>query len=278
MSSPAPPPSAPHIGFVGGGNMASALVGGLLRGGHPTSRIAVVEPDATARARLAAQGIACSADSNKLADCDIVVLAVKPQVLRAVAQQHAAALRPALVVSVAAGVRLTDLERWLGGHHRLVRAMPNTPALVGAGVTGLAASPGLSDSDRDTAARLFAAVGSVVWVANDAGIDAVTAVSGSGPAYVLLLAEALAAAAVEQGLDADTAARLAADTLAGTAALLHSASEPAATLRARVTSPGGTTERGIAALQDGGFETLLARAVSAARERAAELGALFGKD
>jgi pyrroline-5-carboxylate reductase len=203
---------------------------------------------------------------------------VKPQVLRQVALDHAASLRDALVVSVAAGVRIVDLSRWLGGHGRIVRAMPNTPALVGQGVTGLAAGPGLGATDREQARALFDAVGSSLWVDDDAGIDVVTALSGSGPAYMMLMIEALAAAGIEQGLEAAPAQRLALDTMAGAVALMRAADESPATLRARVTSPGGTTERAIASLQAGGWEALIAAAVAAARARAREIGDALGED
>lgn len=267
------------VRFIGGGNMASALIGGLIRTGHPAEHIQVIEPDATARERLARDfGIEARADATGLAPCAVAVLAVKPQVLREVSRAHAGTLADALVVSVAAGIRLAELSRWLGGHRRIVRAMPNTPALVGAGVTGLAASPGLSDTDRTTTQGLFDAVGSVLWVDGDSGIDLVTAISGSGPAYVMLVAEALTAAGVAQGLEAAHAQRLALDTMAGAVALMRASDEAPAVLRARVTSPGGTTERGIAALLDGGLGALFAAAVEAARARAAELGDILGKD
>jgi len=267
------------IRFIGGGNMASALIGGLLRKGHPAAAIQVIEPDTAARERLAREfGVDVRADATGHASCAVAVLAVKPQVLREVAGAHAAALQDALVISVAAGIRLADLSRWLGGHRRIVRAMPNTPALVGAGVTGLAASDGLSQADRSAAQALFNAVGSALWVDGDGGIDLITAVSGSGPAYMMLMVEALTAAGVAQGLPPGQAGQLALDTMAGAVALMRSSGDTPATLRARVTSPGGTTERGIAALQHGGFESLVAEAVAAARARAAELGDILGKD
>ena len=267
------------IRFIGGGNMASALIGGLLRTGHPAASIQVIEPDATARDRLSRDhGVDARAEAADFAPCAVAVLAVKPQTLRDVAGGHAGSLVDALVVSVAAGIRLADLSRWLGGHRRVVRAMPNTPALVGAGMTGLAASPGLAAADRASAQALFDAVGSTLWVDDDSGIDLVTAISGSGPAYMMLMVEALTAAGVAEGLDATRAQLLALDTMSGAVALMRSSTEAPATLRARVTSPGGTTERGIAALQGGGFETLIAAAVAAARARAAELGDILGKD
>lgn len=267
------------IRFIGGGNMASALVGGLLRTGRPASAIQVVEPDAATRERLTRDFcIDARIDTAGMAPCAVAVLAVKPQMLREVAHAHAASLTNALVISVAAGIRLADLSRWLGGHGRIVRAMPNTPALIGEGVTGLAATPGLTDTDRATAQALFDAVGNAVWVDGDASIDIVTAISGSGPAYMMLMVEALTAAGVTQGLDAKRAQQLALDTMAGAVALMRSSAEAPATLRARVTSPGGTTERGIAALQGGGFEALVSAAVTAARARAAELGEILGKD
>lgn len=269
----------PRIRFIGGGNMATALIGGLLRTGHPGGSIEVIEPDAAARLRLAGdRGVVVQADAAGLPPCDIAVLAVKPQVLREVAQAHAGTLGNALVVSVAAGIRLADLSRWLGGHLRVVRAMPNTPALVGRGVTGLAALPAVGPVDRARVQALFDAVGSTLWVADDAGIDLVTAMSGSGPAYMMLMIEAFTAAGVEQGLDAAQALQLALDTMAGAVALMQASDVSPATLRARVTSPGGTTERGISALQAGGFEALLADAVAAARQRGAELGDILGRD
>jgi pyrroline-5-carboxylate reductase len=191
---------APLIRFIGGGNMASALIGGLVNTGHPADRVQVIEPDAAARTRLHVQsGVSANANAEGLPACDIAVLAVKPQLLRGVAREHAASLTEALVVSVAAGIRLPDLARWLGGHSRIVRAMPNTPALVGHGVTGLAASAGVSDGDRSAVQALFDAVGTVVWVDGDAGIDLVTAISGSGPAYMMLMVEALTEAGVGHG-------------------------------------------------------------------------------
>lgn len=281
MSAPGTPTV---VRFIGGGNMASALIGGLVRTGHPAPAIQVIEPDAAARERLRREfGITVLADSDSSGTpstrpCDIAVLAVKPQILRTVALAQAAVLRDALVVSVAAGVRLADLARWLGGHGRIVRAMPNTPALVGQGVTGLTASPGLGAADRAHAQALFDAVGSSLWVEDDAGIDVVTALSGSGPAYMMLMVEALTAAGSAQGLDGAHAQRLALDTMAGAVALMRASDEPPATLRARVTSPGGTTERAIATLQAGGLERLVAAAVAAARERASEIGDTLGKD
>lgn len=267
------------VRFIGGGNMASALIGGMLSTGHPACALQVVEPDAAARDRLARDfSIDARADSAGMTPCAIAVMAVKPQVLRDVALAHAATLADALVVSVAAGIRLADLARWLGGHRRLVRAMPNTPALVGQGVTGLAASPGLTNTDRAAAQALFDAVGSTLWVDGDAGIDLVTAISGSGPAYMMLMVESLTAAGVGEGLDTARAEQLALDTMAGAVALMRSSTETPTALRARVTSPGGTTERGVAALQGGNFAALVAAAVMAARTRAAELGDILGKD
>jgi pyrroline-5-carboxylate reductase len=266
------------IRFIGGGNMASALIGGLIRKGHPAAAIQVIEPQSNTCERLRRDfGVDARSDVPE-APCDVAVLAVKPQVMREVAAAHATCLADALVISVAAGIRLDDLSRWLGGHARIVRAMPNTPALVGQGATGLAASPGLSSTDRKQAQSLFDAVGSTLWVDGDVGIDLVTALSGSGPAYMMLMVEALTAAGVREGLDANRSHQLALDTMAGAVALMRSSGETPATLRARVTSPGGTTERGIATLQDGGFEALVAAAVAAARVRATELGERLGED
>ncbi|MBI5330505.1 MAG: pyrroline-5-carboxylate reductase [Betaproteobacteria bacterium] len=267
------------LGFIGGGNMAAALIGGLLERGGSATDITVAEPLAERRAWLAQTwGVAVEASAAGAAQADVVVLAVKPQVLQAVVRALPPLHPHQLLLSIAAGVRAADIARWLGGHAAVARAMPNTPALVGEGVTGLYALPGVSAAQREQATQVMQAVGTALWVAEEGQIDAVTAISGSGPAYVFLFIEALEAAARELGLAADTARSLSLQTFYGAAALAVRDSAPPAELRARVTSKGGTTERGILALEQGGVRTVVAQAARAAADRAHEMGELFGKD
>ncbi len=265
------------IGFIGGGNMAAAMIGGLLRQGFMAKDIQVVEPDPARRAQLAAEfGVGVEAGAAAGLAVDVLVLAVKPQVLHDVL----AALPPlpstTCVLSVVAGVRAADISRWLGGHAAVVRSMPNTPALVGAGMAGLFALPGANSEQQSRAERILNAVGQIVWVSREADIDAVTAISGSGPAYVFYFIEALEAAAIKLGLPAETARALSMHTVYGAATLaLHEPVAPA-TLRARVTSKGGTTERGIAVLESNRFEEVIGLAAEAAAARARELGDILG--
>jgi pyrroline-5-carboxylate reductase len=264
--------------FIGGGNMATAIIAGLTANGTRGSRIEVVEPSAEARARLAGRFGANLVETTAAAKLhEIIILAVKPQQLPAVAASLAPRLRGQLVVSIAAGVRAKDLSRWLGGHASIVRAMPNTPAMVGAGITGLFASQGMDAAARSAAEAIMRSVGGVVWVTEESQLDAVTAVSGSGPAYVFYFIEALEAAGIEAGLTADAARSLALQTFLGASKLALESGEEPALLRAQVTSKGGTTERGIAALEDGRVSQAINAAVKAARHRSAELGDELGK-
>ena len=270
------PPPAP-IAFIGGGNMARSLVGGLAAAGADRSRIRVAEPDARTRAGLAEDfGVACFASAAEaVPDAATWVFAVKPQMMREVCEslaQVAQAKRP-LVVSIAAGITAAQLERWLGGGLAVVRAMPNTPALLGAGVTGLFANARVDGDGRERATQLLASAGQTVWIADEAQMDAVTATSGSGPAYVFLLAEAMEDAAVAQGLPADAARILAQQTILGAARMLTGSGEPPAELRRRVTSPNGTTQAAIETFEAGGFRELVGRAIEAATRRGAELSA-----
>lgn len=265
-----------RIGFIGGGNMATALIEGLQR--HPASgrRIFVADPNADRREALRQQyGVMVTADNHEAAsEAEVIVLAVKPAAVPAVAHALCRQLRPEqLVVSVAAGVTAPALQRWLGGHAAVVRAMPNTPAMVGCGATGLFAPEGLSTAHRDMAESLMRSVGLVQWVADESLMDAVTALSGSGPAYVFLVMEAMQSAAEQLGLPTDSARLLTLETVFGAARLAMSASEPPAVLRARVTSPNGTTERGIAALEAAGLRHAFLSALTAAHARSVELGA-----
>lgn len=268
------------ITFLGGGNMAVALIGGLLKQGFSAAAIQAVELSAEARERLTDTfGIRTTAvvDASAL-NCEVLVLAVKPQQMKEALLPLAGALKQQVVVSIAAGLRLADIGRWLGGYERLVRAMPNTPALIGAGITGLFAAPSVNPEERQKAERILHAVGTTLWVDEEAMIDAVTAVSGSGPAYVFLLIEALRDAALEQGFSADDAQRLALDTFLGAAKLAQQSPDDVAILRQRVTSKGGTTEQALLSLENDGVRAAMQRAVRAAQARGKELGDILGKD
>jgi len=265
------------IAFIGGGNMARSLIGGLVARGRAPGSLRVAEPVQALREVLAADfGVGARATAAEAADgAGTWVLAVKPQVLREVCASLAAlarAQRP-LVVSVAAGITTGQIDRWLGGGQSVVRTMPNTPALLGAGATGLYANPAVDDDQRLAAQTLLQATGITAWIADEALMDAVTAVSGSGPAYVFLLAEAMQAAGEAQGLPPDTARRLVNQTLLGASRMLAESDEPAAALRQRVTSPGGTTQAAIESFEAGGFRQLVDQAVAAATLRGRELAA-----
>jgi pyrroline-5-carboxylate reductase len=268
------------IVFIGGGNMASALIGGLLKNGWPPASIAVVEIDSQARARLEGDfGVSTFDDAARGASgAGCIVLAVKPQQLREVARALAPAARDALVISIAAGVRAADLSRWLGGHARLVRAMPNTPALALAGMTGLYAPAGVGREDRERAEQILRAAGRTLWVETEEAIDAVTAISGSGPAYVFYFIEALQHAAADLGFGVEAARELALQTFSGAVKLAEQSPDDVATLRARVTSKGGTTERAIAQLEHDAVRDSIARAARAAAQRSRELGDALGRD
>jgi pyrroline-5-carboxylate reductase len=268
-------PSGP-VAFIGGGNMARSLIGGLVARGFAPAGIRVAEPVEALRAELQRDfGVACFDNAQAAAEGAAVwLLAVKPQVMREVCAALAAqarAQRP-LAISIAAGITAGQLDRWLGGEVAVVRAMPNTPALLGAGITGLYANAS-AKSRFEQAAGLLAAVGPTVRIDDEAQMDAVTAVSGSGPAYVFLLAEAMQQAGVAQGLSAEAARALVQQTLFGAATMLTRSEEPAEVLRARVTSPGGTTQAAIETFEAGGFRALVDRAIAAATERGRQLSA-----
>jgi pyrroline-5-carboxylate reductase len=266
------------VSFIGGGNMAAAIIGGLIASGTQPSDIEVVEINADARANLSAHfGVVTHTDLSQARLHALIVLAVKPQTLPEVAATLASRLDGHLLVSIAAGVRVADLARWLGGYTRIVRAMPNTPALVQAGITGLFAHPAVSQEARSQAEAVLRAVGGVVWVEDEPLQDAVTAVSGSGPAYVFYCIESLEAAARAQGLAPATARQLALQTFFGAAKLALESGEEPAVLRQRVTSRGGTTERGVAALEAAGLQSAFRQAVEAASRRSAELGDELGR-
>lgn len=268
------------ITFLGGGNMANALIGGLLKQGFAAADIKVVETLAENRDRLARTfGVACFDLASAAAlDSDALVLAVKPQQMREALAPLAGHLRRQLIVSIAAGTRLADISRWLSGYTRLVRTMPNTPALIGAGVTGLYAHPSVDAKGRGQAEKILGAVGKTLWIADETMMDAVTAVSGSGPAYVFYFIEALAAAARELGLADEQARLLAIETFVGASALAAAGTEGVEVLRSRVTSKGGTTEAALKSLEAENVKAAIVRAVKAADARGRELGELLGKD
>ncbi len=265
------------IAFIGGGNMARSLIAGLLRQGVPANTIHVAEPVDALREQLAIDfGVHGHVTAVEAAqDCRTWVLAVKPQVMASVCEplQPLARILQPLVVSIAAGIGSDRLRQWLGEGAALVRAMPNTPALLGAGVTGLYAGPDVDADGRSRTQALLASAGQTVWIEDESLMDAVTAVSGSGPAYVFLLAEAMQAAAVAQGLPPDAATTLVTQTLLGASRMLTESGEPASELRRRVTSPNGTTHAAIETFQAGGFEALVAQAIDAATRRGRELSA-----
>lgn len=269
------------IAFIGGGNMAASLIGGLIADGYPADRIRVADPDLARCQGLNERfGVHTGADNQAAAQgAAAVVLAVKPQLVQEVAKALGPGLRDSKVLwlSIAAGVQVTDLARWLSGEAAVVRAMPNTPALVQTGATALYANRYVRDDQRDLAESLMRAVGITRWLDDERLMDAVTAVSGSGPAYFFLLIEHLQAAGVRLGLTPETARLLTLETALGAARMALESEADAATLRQRVTSPGGTTERAVQAFEDGGFGALVDAAVQAAAERAAELGKLLGE-
>jgi pyrroline-5-carboxylate reductase len=268
------------ITFVGGGNMASALIGGLLADLNASFTIRVIEPLEAQRHSLTERWgmlevyeapVPAAFDS-----ADVVVLAVKPQQMREVAHAISSLLGGQLVISVAAGIRSHDLSRWLGGHRRIVRTMPNTPALIGRGVTGLALLEPARTEDRGIAECILGAVGEIVWVEDEHLLDAVTAVSGSGPAYVFRVMEAMEAAGVALGLDAEQARRLTIATFVGAAELASRSGESPSLLRARVTSKGGTTAAALAVMEARDLSGLFSEALAAAARRGEEMGREFG--
>ena len=267
------------IVFLGGGNMANALIGGLIAKGYDARAMAVIEISPAARERIARHGVRVSTAPDATSDkADTLVLAVKPQDARAALASVASSIHGKLVISIAAGLRLGALSRWLGGHRQLVRCMPNTPALVGAGIAGLYALPEVTAAERERAERILGAVGEVVWLQDEALLDAVTAVSGSGPAYVFWLIEQLASFAKQAGIAEADALRLATHTVLGAARLAAQSPETPAQLRANVTSKGGTTEAALAVFASEALAERFARALAAATRRGGELGDLLAKD
>jgi pyrroline-5-carboxylate reductase len=263
--------------FLGGGNMANALIGGMLKQGFAASGIDVIDPGAEARQKLAGSyGVHCHESATTApAAPDVLVLAVKPQQMKEAVAPLLGKLGNAVVVSIAAGLDMAALSRWLGGHRKIVRCMPNTPALIGAGITGLCALPEVGSDERSLADRVLRAVGTTVWTDEDR-MDAVTAISGSGPAYVFLFIEALQQAAAEFGFTPEQGRQLAIETVQGAAALAAQSSEPASVLRERVTSKGGTTEAALKTMAERGVKDGIVAGCYAAAARGGELGKLLG--
>lgn len=266
--------------FIGGGNMAAAIIGGLIKHGVAPTDLYALDPNEEARKRSEQQfGIRTgAAPDSALASFDAVVLAVKPQILKSVAEALAPHLGATqVVISIVAGIRTADLSRWLNGHQRIVRVMPNTPALIGMGVAGLAATGSVNEADRALATQVLGAVGETVWFDDEAKIDAVTGISGSGPAYVFYFIEALEEAARQLGMDAAQGRALAVATFTGAAQLAAQSDEAPGVLRERVTSKGGTTAAALASFDASGVKDAIVRGVLAADARAREMGDEFGK-
>ncbi|MCO5397777.1 pyrroline-5-carboxylate reductase [Ralstonia soli] len=266
------------IAFVGAGNMAAALIGGVIGQGIDPRHVLAVDPNDAARERcVTAFGIdACDGVDARIATYDVIVLAVKPQMLKDVCHRLASELRSQLIISVAAGVRLTDLCQWLGGYTQIVRAMPNTPALIGKGATGAFASAEMGEKERSTASKLLESVGTVVWFDDEAMLNAVTAISGSGPAYVFYFIECLQEAAQALGLSEAQGQALAIATFSGAAELAAASSESVAVLRDRVTSKGGTTAAALSSFEASGVRAAIIRGALAANQRSIELGDELG--
>jgi len=274
------PGSSARIAFIGGGNMARSLIGGLIRAGAEPASLTVGEPDSNlAQALVQKFGVAASAaNADAVRDAAIWVLAVKPQVVKSVCEslRDTALARQPLIISIAAGIRVEQIEDWLGGDIAVVRCMPNTPSLIGAGANGLYANARASAEQRDQAERILQAAGTTAWIDDQALMDTVTALSGSGPAYFFLFVEALENAAVAQGMPRKTARALAIQTCLGAGRMLAEDGAAPAELRQRVTSPNGTTQAALDSFSADGFAAIVARAVAAATRRGREMSEEFG--
>lgn len=267
------------LGFIGGGNMARALIVGLKQQAFAMQDITVIELEANRREVLTqALGINTSAELANIQACDVIVMAIKPQQLPDLAKKLAPLLKNQLVISIAAGIRLADLARWLGNYKTIVRAMPNTPAQIQAGVTGLYAMPSVTPAQISQADLILSAAGKTLWLDSEQKLDAVTAISGSGPAYVFYLIEALQQAAVELGLSNAEAKQLSLATFKGASLLADISETSIATLREQVTSKGGTTEQGLLSLQQSNVQQAIILAAQKAYERAKTLGIELGRD
>jgi pyrroline-5-carboxylate reductase len=269
-----------NITFIGGGNMASAIIGGLMRQDFDAKLLCAVEVIPELREQLSRRfGIRSFASAEQLPLVgEIVVLAVKPQQMRLALKPLTPKLHHQVVLSIAAGIRIADLSRWLGGYERIIRCMPNTPALIGAGISAAYAAPAIARDECDATEEVLKAIGKVIWVENETLLDAVTAVSGSGPAYVFYFIEALRDAAKELGLSDSAANTLAIETFAGAAKLAAQDRDDVAILRERVTSQGGTTEAALKSMAQDHVKEAIIKGVKAANGRSRELGVELGKD
>lgn len=264
----------PTLAFIGGGNMATSLVGGLLEQGYPANNITVSDPMPENRDKLEQQfGVATSSDNHSAAaNADVIVLAVKPQIMKQVSESLSAALgHQPLIISIAAGIPLSSLQQWLGQGLPIVRCMPNTPALVQTGAAGLFANDHVSSAQRASASEILGAVGIACWLESEADIDAVTALSGSGPAYFFLIMETMEQVGMELGLSQTVAHQLTLQTALGAAKMAAGSDVSPAELRKRVTSPGGTTQRAIETFVDGDITELFRKAMGSAVKRAEEM-------
>ncbi len=268
------------VAFIGAGNMASSLISGLITDGYPPEKIRVSDVNLELADALGSRhGVTvCKDNDEALQGAAVVVLAVKPQVLQPVLESLSTSIleHKPLLLSIAAGIACRSIESWSGGHPAIVRAMPNTPAMVQSGATGLFATSAVSDRQKNVAESILRAVGITVWVQSEGLIDVITALSGSGPAYFFLLMEAMEDAGVKLGLDRETASLLSQQTALGAGRIAIESSENPSELRRRVTSPGGTTERAVAAFESGGLRDLVLTAMTAAKDRAEELSKVLG--
>jgi len=274
--------SKTSIGFIGGGNMASSLIGGLIADGWQADCISVSDPDNQCREHLSSRFSVHTTDNNLsiLNTSDVLVLAVKPQVMAEVTQPLAAAVQQnaPLIISIAAGINMADLSRWLDGYHNIVRTMPNTPAMVQSGATALYADSSVDQAGRDLAETVMRAVGLTLWVEKESLIDAVTAISGSGPAYFFYIMEAMEQAGIDMGLSAESARLLTIQTAFGAAKMALESDDDPGTLRQKVTSPGGTTERALSIMEENQLKQIFGQALQAACDRSQELAKILGQN
>ncbi|HSH72148.1 MAG TPA: pyrroline-5-carboxylate reductase [Methylophilaceae bacterium] len=267
-----------RISFIGGGNMARAMISGLKTNGFAMAAISVVESDAAKRDKLSEDfGVHVTEQLPSVSHSDVIVLAVKPQQLRDLSIFLGSVLQNQLLVSIAAGIRSQDLARWLGGYQNIVRVMPNTPAQIQAGISALYAMPEVTAKQHEQAELILSAVGKTIWLDEESQMDAVTAISGSGPAYVFYFIEAMEQAALELGLTPEQARLLSLETFIGASKLATQSAETPATLRSQVTSKGGTTESAIMALESAAVKSAIIKAAKAAAARSVELGDQLGK-